>query len=190
MTFGLSIKQSRIVDRVPSAPPGHDPALVEAARGGDRAAFGLLYERYGSMVHGVLVARVPYDEVDDLVQDVFLAALERLRTLRDTGAFAGWLAAIARNRAIDYHRRAPATSALPDDAAARDGLAAEAREVLAIIRSLPEAYRETLALRLVEGMTGPEIAERTGLSPGSVRVNLHRGMKLLRERVGGEGGKP
>ena len=53
-----------------------------------------------------------------------------------------------------------------------------------------EAYRETLALRLVEGMTGPEIAERTGLTPGSVRVNLHRGMKLLRERLGdgGDGG--
>jgi RNA polymerase sigma-70 factor (ECF subfamily) len=49
---------------------------------------------------------------------------------------------------------------------------------------LPEAYRETLILRLVEGLTGPEIAEQTGLSAGSVRVNLHRGMKLLRERLG------
>ena len=55
-----------------------------------------------------------------------------------------------------------------------------------IIRSLPEAYRETLVLRLVEGMTGPEIAERTGLQPASVRVNLHRGMKLLREKARGE----
>lgn len=44
----------------------------------------------------------------------------------------------------------------------------------------PEAYRETLLLRLVEGLTGPEIAERTGLTAGSVRVNLHRGMALLR----------
>jgi RNA polymerase sigma-70 factor (ECF subfamily) len=41
-----------------------------------------------------------------------------------------------------------------------------------------------LILRLVEGLTGPEIAEQTGLAPGSVRVNLHRGMKLLRERLG------
>ena len=49
--------------------------------------------------------------------------------------------------------------------------------VLAAIRRLPEAYRETLVLRLVEGMTGPEIAERTGLTPGSVRVNLHRGLQ-------------
>ena len=56
----------------------------------------------------------------------------------------------------------------------------EARRSLEAIRALPEAYRETLLLRLVEGLTGPEIAERTGLSPGSVRVNLHRGMALLR----------
>ena len=52
-----------------------------------------------------------------------------------------------------------------------------------MIRSLPEAYRETLVLRLVEGMTGPEIAKRTGLTAASVRVNLHRGMKMLREQL-------
>ncbi len=56
--------------------------------------------------------------------------------------------------------------------------------ILVIIRGLPEAYRETLILRLVEGFTGPEIAERTGLTPGSVRVNLHRGMQMLREKLG------
>ena len=55
--------------------------------------------------------------------------------------------------------------------------------MLATIRRLPEAYRETLVLRLVEGMTGPEIAERTGMQPGSVRVNLHRGMQMLREAL-------
>ena len=54
-----------------------------------------------------------------------------------------------------------------------------------LIRALPEAYREPLMLRLVEGMSGPEIAERTGLTPGSVRVNLHRGIALLRQHMGG-----
>jgi RNA polymerase sigma-70 factor (ECF subfamily) len=63
----------------------------------------------------------------------------------------------------------------------------EALSVLAAIRRLPEAYRETLVLRLVEGMTGPEIAGRTGLTPGSVRVNLHRGMQMLREALGRSG---
>ena len=58
--------------------------------------------------------------------------------------------------------------------------------MLAAIRGLPEAYHEPLILRLVEGMTGPEIAARTGLTAGSVRVNLHRGMQMLRERLGKE----
>ena len=60
-------------------------------------------------------------------------------------------------------------------------------EVLEITRALPAAYRAPRGLRLVGGMPGPEIAERTGLRPDSVRVNLHRGMKLLRERLGLKG---
>ena len=66
-----------------------------------------------------------------------------------------------------------------------DGGAEDAFLVLDLIRKLPEAYRETLIFRLVEGMTGPEIAAKTGLTPESVRVNLCRGMKMLRELLGG-----
>ena len=54
---------------------------------------------------------------------------------------------------------------------------------LAVLRTLPETYRESLTLRLVEGMTGPEIAARMGLTHGSVRVNLYRGMQMLREKL-------
>ncbi len=161
-----------------------DAPLVEAARGGDRAAFARLYHAYGRMVHGILLARVPRAEVDDLVQDVFLSALSRLSTLRDAAAFGGWLAMIARNRAHDYHRRSAEMTELPENLVTEDPPEAEALEALALIRSLPEVYRETMILRLVEGMSGPEIAERTGLTPASVRVNLHRGMKLLREKLG------
>ena len=161
--------------------------LVQAAQRGDRPAFGELYTLYARTVHGIVLARVPRIEVEDLVQDVFMTAMQRIRALRDPDAFGGWLAAIARNRATDHLRRAPRTADLTDEivegtaAAASDR--AEALAVLTAIRGLPEAYRETLALRLVEGMTGPEIAERTGLTHASVRVNLHRGMQQLRERL-------
>jgi len=170
--------------------PSPEAALVEAVRSGDREAFGRLYSLYAPMVHGILLARVPYREVDDLVQDVFLTALRRLTTLRDSAAFGGWLAMITRNRAIDYFRRTRETEELPEDLPqpSRDHDAEEAASrTLDAVRSLPEAYRETLVLRLVEGMTGPEIATRTGMTPASVRVNLHRGMKLLREKLGLEG---
>jgi RNA polymerase sigma-70 factor (ECF subfamily) len=161
-----------------------DTSLVAAARNGDRAAFGELYGRYTRMVHGILLARVPRNDVADLVHDVFLAALRRLDTLRDNGAFGGWLAMIARNRATDYHRRSAEETEVPETLSRDDPPQAEAHAVLDAIRALPEAYREPLILRLVEGMTGPEIAARTGMTPGSVRVNLHRGMRQLREKLG------
>jgi RNA polymerase sigma-70 factor (ECF subfamily) len=136
------------------------------------------------MVHGLLLARVRAAEADDLMQDVFVAALERLAELRDAAAFGGWLAQIARHRVIDFHRRRRPVAPLSDDLPHHDGPRTEAEQALAAILTLPEAYRETLILRLVEGMTGPEIAAQVGLTPESVRVNLHRGMKMLRERLG------
>lgn len=160
-------------------------ALVNGARDGDRSAFGRLYERFAPMVHGLLLARVAPQDADDLTQEVFLSALQRLHALRNAEAFGAWIAAIARNAAIDLSRRSPATIELPEALDAPHRPSVEAAEVLTIIRRLPEAYRETLVLRLVEGMTGPEIAARTGLRAGSVRVNLHRGMKLLREKLEG-----
>ncbi len=159
--------------------------LVKAVLEGNRDSFGRLYELYAPMVHGILLARVPRTEVDDLVQDIFLHAFKKLPTLREAGAFGGWLAMITRNRAMDFHRHKHETIEVRDDHVVGDrSKRARAEEILDVIRSLPEAYRETLVLRLVEGMTGPEIASRTGLTAPSVRVNLHRGMKLLRVKLG------
>ncbi len=161
---------------------GADDALVLAAAEGDRGAFGELYVRYARMVHGILLARVPPGEAEDLTQEVFLSAMKQLRGLRTAAAFRGWLGTIARNRAMDHYRRTRETASLGVvDPAAPRSAAQDAFLVLDQIRSLPEAYRETLILRLVEGMTGPEIAAQTGLTHESVRVNLCRGMKMLRE---------
>jgi RNA polymerase sigma-70 factor (ECF subfamily) len=158
---------------------------IAAAQRGDESAFAELYRRYARMVHGILLARAPAAEVDDLVQDVFIQMWRKLGSLRDPAAFPGWLGQIARHRAIDHFRSRMEVVELSANAAAtpappRD----EAAEAMEAIRSMPEAYRETLVLRLVEGMSGDEIAARTGLTPASVRVNLHRGMKMLRERLG------
>jgi RNA polymerase sigma-70 factor, ECF subfamily len=169
-----------------------DAALVKASQDGHTDAFGQLYQRYARMVHGILLAKVPGPEVEDLVHDVFLRALPRLRGLREASRFGAWLAAITRNMATDYYRQPRVQIECRDDSTDADASAApteqaetrEAAEILDRIRSLPEAYRETLILRLVEGMTGPEIAAKTGLSHGSVRVNLHRGMQQLREKLG------
>ena len=171
--------------------PRDDGALVSAARGGNRDAFGLLYKRYARMVHGILLCRVPPREVDDLVQDVFVSALRQLHALRDISRFGAWLGTITRNRANDYFRKSiPAEQVTEPDAeghaetkASDHVVEQEAAAILAVLRTLPEAYCEPLTLRLVEGMTGPEIAERMGMTHGSVRVNLYRGMQMLREKL-------
>ena len=173
------------VTRFTATHAAEDAELVRSAQTGDQGAFGALYDRYARVIHGVLLARVPSADVDDLVQDVFLSAWRRLAGLREAAAFGGWLTMIARNRAIDFHRRTVDAVELPDDLPAHDATAerTEALRLLEVVRSLPDAYRETLILRLVEGLTGPEIAQRTGLTAASVRVNLHRGMKLLRQKL-------
>src|SRR5215467_10182903 len=88
-----------------AATPDEDDGLIRAAVEGDRSAFGELYVRYARMVHGILLARVPAGDAEDLVQDVFMSAMRQLRGLRTAAAFRGWLGAIARNRAIDYFRQ-------------------------------------------------------------------------------------
>jgi RNA polymerase sigma-70 factor (ECF subfamily) len=130
--------------------------------------------------------------VDDLVQEVFLSALRQLHALREISRFGAWLATITRNRANDYFRRAipdekvtePVDENQAESRSTDHAAEQEAAVILAVVRALPEPYREPLILRLVEGMTGPEIAARTGLTHGSVRVNLYRGMQLLREKLG------
>jgi RNA polymerase sigma-70 factor (ECF subfamily) len=180
------------------AGPEEDATLAARAKRGDRIAFARLYERFASAVHGVLLAAAPREDAADLVQEVFLLALRAIARLEEPRSIGPWLLTIARNRARDAHKARRAVGELneevegvedrPTDDGAGDGDEVEARRALAAVRSLPDAYRETLILRLVEGLTGPEIAARTGLTHGSVRVNLHRGMKLLRERLARGGG--
>lgn len=159
--------------------------LVCAARVGDRSAFAELYRRYHVMVRSIALARLPRDDVSDAVQETFVRALRKLSALRDEAAFGQWIAVIARNVAGDLARERAGVQGLEHEPI-RHGTqheAVQAREALRAVRLLPKAYRRTVALRLQQGMTGPEIAHRTGLSAASVRVNLHRGMKLLRARL-------
>ena len=183
--------ERQAVIALPAAESREEDSLVSAARNGDRAAFGCLYDRYARMVHGILLARVPPREVDDLVQEVFLLALRQLHGLREVSRFGAWLGTITRNRANDYFRKTipdeevtePVDENHAESRTTNSTADQEAAMILGVVRGLPEAYREPLILRLVEGMTGPEIAARTGLTHGSVRVNLYRGMQMLREKL-------
>lgn len=160
---------------------------VAGARRSEREAFGKLHQHFSRLVHAIIVTKVPASEAADLTQDVFLTMLSKLSGLEDDQAFPAWLMELARNRASRFLRDRPRSAPLDDAeepiAPDRSGWP-DAKRVLKVLQTLPEAYAETLAMRLIEGLSGPDIAERTGLTPGSVRVNLHRGMAMLREKLG------
>lgn len=173
-------------DRRPPVPV----ALVRRAQQGSRRAFSALWQQHAAIVHAILLTMVQEAEADDLAQEVALAAFRALPGLQQPERFAAWLCAIARNTGrdglarrrrsveVDLDQVPPERMAAPPGG---DPLAAD--EILAQIRQLPACYREPLLLRLLLELSGPEIAERTGMTEGSVRVNLCRGMKLLRQRL-------
>lgn len=140
------------------------------------------------MLHAILLTMVPEEDAEDLLQEVAVAALRSLGTLKKVDRFPAWLCAIARNAGRnalqDRRQRRSVPLAEADSVAAPpDGNPMAADEVLEQIRELPECYREPLILRLMLQMSGQEIAHHTGLTEGSVRVNLCRGMKMLRQRL-------
>lgn len=166
--------------------PGHIARQVQDARRGSQAAFAWLYRTFAPLVHAIHLGVAPRARAEELTQETFVIAFGKLEQLRDPARFGPWVAMVARrNRpAAGIEASCLAESGelawqgVPPEAAA------EAVAALHAIRRLPEAYRETLILRLVEGMSGPEIAGLTGLTPQSVRVNLHRGMAKLRHALG------
>lgn len=159
---------------------------VQDARCGSQAAFAWLYRTFAPLVHAIHLGMTARARAEELTQETFVIAFGKLEQLREPARFGPWIAMIARrNRpaaAIDERELAdadePAWTGTGPDAMA------QASQALRAIRELPEAYRETLILRLVEGLSGPEIASLTGLTPQSVRVNLHRGMHQLRDALG------
>ena len=159
---------------------------VQEARRGSQAAFAWLYRTFAPLVHAIHLGMAPRARAEELTQETFVIAFGRLEQLREPARFGPWIAMIARrNRpptTIDEHALADADE--PVWPGAGPDAMAQAGQALHAIRTLPEAYRETLILRLVEGLSGPEIASLTGLTPQSVRVNLHRGMQRLRDALG------
>lgn len=176
-----------------------EAALVAAARGGDRPAFEELVRRTSRLVFARLYLDTGcVERAEDLVQETFLLAYRSLAKLADPAGFRSWLLSIAHNALIDdarrstrLKRRVPASAEVPLDAVTSAGPspveAAEREElrlrVLAALRSLPEEYRLPLTLRYITGADADDIGRQLGLSNGSLRGLLYRGLKLLRDRL-------
>jgi len=169
-----------------SAAAPTDAALVLAARAGEEWAREALFRRYARLALGLAYRILPSDlDIDDLVQDSFLYAFERLNGLTNPQAFQAWLSSIVvrtagkRLRRRKLQIRLGLRSHTPIDAdevisrTAPPDVAAELRAVYGVLETLPVEERIALVLRRVERLEIPEIAEQMQLSVSTVKRRLH-----------------
>ncbi len=171
-----------------------DATLVRLAQRGDARAFGVLVQRHLQSAYAVALARLgePAD-AEDVCQDAFITALERIEECRKPEQFGAWLMVIVRNRAVDVLRFHAVRKAVPlseeTELAAREDTERELeqrelrKDLLEAVRVLTELQREVLLLFDFEGWSHRDIAARLGISEGSARVHLHNGRKALREQL-------
>jgi len=174
-----------------------DEGLVRRARDGNREAFEELVRRTTRMVYAKLYLETGDPHLaEDLVQETFLRAFRAVGHLSDPRGFRGWLMTIGQSVLIDSYRRAGAQRRSPPPRASQEalqnapapvadepGLADTREKVRSILQSLPEEYRLPLTLRYIDGADYESIQMQLGLSPGSLRGILYRGLQLIRRAV-------
>lgn len=169
-----------------------DGELVSAARAGDLQAFEALYRRHVGRTHA-LALRMTADprEAEEATQDVWVRAWERLGTFRDQSAFTTWIHRIAVNLILDRERRRSTwtrrTRPLDHPGMVRRARTPERTEdrlaLEAALAALPEGARHMFVLHEIEGLKCREVAEVTGTAVGTVKAQLHRARRLLKEAL-------
>lgn len=180
------------VEPEPAATERDATALVRRAQNDDRAAFDALYTQHVGRVYAVcLRMSASRTEAERLTQDVFVRAWQRLKTFRGDSAFGSWLYRLAVNVILQdgraTHRRESRIAVLPDpellDRRASTSKEDERMDLERAIASLPPGARQVLVLHDIEGYKHEEIARMTGSAVGTVKAQLHRARRLLRERL-------
>jgi len=170
-------------------------ALVVAAQAGDRDAFGQLYQRFERRVFAIVLRRVgDYGDAQELCQDVFIQAMQKLTQLRQPAAFAGWLGAIARRMAVNHlvrHRRDMATApeCLVDivdegDTPVDRVLTGERQTQLRRgLDQLGPMDRETLTAFYLRGQSLVQMCDEFDAPLGTIKRRLHVARKRLAEQL-------
>jgi RNA polymerase sigma-70 factor (ECF subfamily) len=170
-----------------------DENLVRRAQNDDRAAFDALYGQHVGRVYAVCLRMcASRTEAERLTQDVFVRAWQRLKTFRGESAFGSWLHRLAVNVVLQdgrsTRRRDAHVAVLPDPELlesyrSRPAHDDERMDLERAIATLPPGARQVLVLHDIEGYKHEEIARMTGSAVGSVKAQLHRARRLLRERL-------
>jgi len=164
--------------------------LIERARAGDRQAMGSLYEAHARRVYTV-VRRLVGDEhlAEDLSQEAWVRAFEKLHLFRGEAAFGTWIYRLATNVALNRLRRSAkrtdveAAAEMPTMVAAPDEAVVSRRVLAAAMDRLPPGYRRVLVLHDLEGWTHDEIAESLSCSPGTSKSQLHKARARMRQMI-------
>jgi len=166
---------------------------IRRAQAGDVDAFELLYREHSPRIYALCLRLKGGDKSDatELLQDVFIKAWRRLDTFRGDSAFVSWLHRLAVNTMLENARSDQRRTArvLPMEDTSR--LAGAARssgiesrmDMESAIASLPKGARIAFVLHDVEGYQHQEIAEQLSVTVGTVKAQLHRARRLLRERL-------
>lgn len=170
-----------------------DSLLAGSAAGGDHGAFERLYRRHVARVHSLARRMASPDLADDLTQEIFIRAWERLPTFAGRSAFGTWLHRLAINHVLTRRRRTrlERTWFIDDDAPVGTAPAAGAQVALAMdietaMTRLPEGARQIFVLYDIEGWTHEEIAERMEISIGTSKSQLSRARATLRRYLADE----
>ncbi|HET7266738.1 MAG TPA: RNA polymerase sigma factor [Oleiagrimonas sp.] len=169
-----------------------DNELVRAAVDGDTDAFEMLYRRHVGRVHGTVLRLVGYDHAraEDLVQDAFVRAWQKLGSFRQQSAFGTWLYRLAVNTALMALRsRAADPISVPGDDALPDApdtpfCPAERDELERAIATLPPRARAVFVLHDVEGWKHDDIAAELDMATGTSKAQLHHARQRLRQVLG------
>lgn len=171
-----------------------DAALVERVRAGDVAAYDELVRRHLRRAHAVAFRLLGHrEDAEDLVQDAFIQALDKIDSFDASRPFAPWFFRILTNRGLNVRqsRALRTVSEIPEDTASREHspeVAAEREELRGRLRdavgALPERQQLIVQLFEIDGWTSAEIARTLGISDGTVRWHVHEARRALREALG------
>ncbi len=158
---------------------------------GDNMALREAYDAHGSLVYSICLRSLPEDRAKDVTQEVFVSAWRaRERFDPSRGSLAGWLVGITKNRIIDNVRSEQRHASRRSEVEAADRPVepeveriADQMLVAAALETVPERSRKVIKLAYFEGLTHPEIAQRTGMALGTVKSDIRRGLEKVRRHM-------